>query len=287
MRSIGFAMNQLRRLSTTAARMLLTAGAAMATGCGGGDEPTPALNGSPPVTAAPPPAPVASPSAIRDYGWFGAFGAQTSGTPTLHLIVATSSNYALGVYGEGADTDFKALGLLSNLWGEISPIRFQVYDIWRSEVFGDILLDPSGPAISGTFTRDGEQRSITGGALSAPGYRFDQPVTLATVAGHWDLTTSQNRQISLEIDANGNITGTSGPCSLFDSKIKPSMTGYGLFAINLRFRNGPWACDEPHGRSDGVYGFAVAYASSSGGTQLVIAAENGWDSVSLAAAGKR
>jgi hypothetical protein len=36
-----------------------------------------------------------------------------------------------------------------------------------------------------------------------------------------------------------------------------------------------------------MYGLAVAYASSSGGTQLVIAAENGWDPVSLAAAGTR
>lgn len=277
----------LRPITTKAGRVLCAAVVTLATACGGGNEPTPAFNGSPPVTAAPPPAPAASPSDIRDYGWRGAYGAQTSGTPTLHLIVATSSNYALGVYGEGADADFKALGLLSNLWRETSPIHFQVYDTWRSEVTGDMLLDPSGPAISGTFSRGGDQRSITGGAHSAPGYRFDQPVTLATVAGHWDLTTSQDRQISMEIDANGNITGTSGSCSIFDSKIKPTMTGHGLFAINLRFRNGPWACEEPHGQSDGVYGFAVAYATSSGGTQLVIAAENGWDPVSLAAAGKR
>ncbi len=91
----------------------------------------------------------------------------------------------------------------------------------------------------------------------------------------------------MHIDVNGDITGTSASCTIYGSKITPTKTGYGLFAITLRFKNGFAGCSEPHGQSDGVYGFALAYSSTSGGIQLVIAAANGWDPVFLAAAGKR
>jgi hypothetical protein len=154
-------------------------------------------------------------------------------------------------------------------------------------VKGALTVDPASNAVSGTLSWGGDQQSVVGGALSAPGYLPDQPATLAAVVGHWDLVTSRGRQISMDIDASGNVTGASGTCTIHDSRIAPTKTGKGLFAINLHFRAGSWACPEPHGMSDGVYGFAVVYPSTDGRTQLVVAAENGWDPVFLSATGRR
>lgn len=55
MRSIDPPTNHLRRFTTTAVRSLSTAVAVMATACGGGDEPTPAVTRSRPVVTVPPP----------------------------------------------------------------------------------------------------------------------------------------------------------------------------------------------------------------------------------------
>jgi hypothetical protein len=240
------------------------------------------------VVTTPPPA-VAQPLESPDYGWLGAYGATTSGTPTQHLIFARSAEWGLiGVYGEDAATDFKVRG---QLWASgftaNGPSRYDIHDPERTTVRGDMTFEPAGPTVSGTFIQGNQQWVIVGGAFSAPGYRFDQPASLATIAGRWELTTSEGRGISMQVDVNGDISGTSGSCSIYGSKVTPTKTGSGLFAITLRFASGSAGCSEPHGGSDGVYGFALAYSSTSGGTQLVIAAANGWDPVFLAAAGKR
>ena len=210
-----------------------------------------------------------------------------SGKQPLHLVVATIAKYGfLAVYGEDIATDFKARGLLiANESSASNPIRYEGYDPDRQIATIDLTIDPKVPAVSGTVTAGSEQKTIT--ASTIPGYQFDLAASLAAIAGHWELTTSQGRQIALNVDAAGIITGTSGPCSLYESKLVPTKTGYGVFAINLRFRNGNHACDEPHGRSDGVSGFAVVYSPLAGGAQLVVGAQNGWDPVFLAASGKR
>lgn len=287
MRSICPPTNHLLPFTKTAAKALSTAVAVLATACGGGGEPAPAFNGSPPVVTLPPPTPsVALPSDHRDYGWLGAFSATTSGTPGVTLLVSRSPDYGLlGVYGEDAATDFKVRGLLTIY--TYGPNRYELYDPIRATAIGDITFDPTASTISGTFTQGNQQLPIAGAAFAAPGYHADQPASLSAIMGRWELTTSEGRRISMDIGVNGDITGTSGSCAIYGSKVTPTRTGFGLFAITLRFTEGPSGCREPHGQSDGVYGFAVVYASSSGGTQLVIAAENGWDAVFLAAAGKR
>ena len=149
----------------------------------------------------------------------------------------------------------------------------------------DVVLDPAAPTLSGTLLAAGEQKSITGGTLAAVGYRFDQPASVTAVAGHWEMTTSQGRRLSIDITQEGTITGTSGECSLYDSRLAPTKTGYGVFAVTLRFRNGNAYCNEPHG--PWAHGFAVVYSPMAGGTQLVIGAWDGWDGAYLAASGKR
>lgn len=253
-------------------------------GCGGGDTTL-----GPPGVPASPGTSAAWPMDFPDFGWLGAFGATTSGAPTQHLIFATSAEWGLiGVYGEDAATDFKVRGQLSaSGFSASGPSRFDIHDPERTTVRGDMTLDPVGPMVSGTFIQGNQHWSIAGGAFSAPGYRFDQQVSLAAIAGRWELTTSEGRGISMQIDVNGDISGTSGSCAIYGSKVTPTRTGSGLYAITLRFTSGSTGCSEPHGGSDGVYGFALAYSSTSGSTQLVIAAANGWDPVFLTAAGKR
>lgn len=248
--------------------------------CGGGGGDT--AVGSPTSTATVPAVPGVAPQ-FRDHGWFGAYGATVSGSPTRQIILATSPEWGLlAVYGENAGSDFKPLG---QLWDLGPPIH--VVDPERTDVSGELSIDSGSGAVSGTLSWGTDQRAVSGGGWFTPGYRPDQPATLASVIGHWDLTTSRGRQISMDVHANGDIFGLSGPCSIYGSRITPTKTGSGLFAITLRFQSGAWGCPEPHGMSDGVYGFAAVYPSTDGRAQLVVGAANGWDPVFLSAAGKR
>lgn len=273
----------LEPFSTQAGRVLCAAMVALATACGGRGEatPTPEAPPTPPVVTPP-----TTPSAFYDAGWLGAYGATVGGTTPQQLIVATSPNWGiLAVYGDSAETDFQARGLFYS-WDTYSsyPLRHRGPAADGAATI-DVVLDPGAPALSGTWQAAGEQKSIAGGALAAVGYRFDQPASLAAVAGYWEMTSSHGRRLSIDIGQDGTMTGTSGECSLHDSKLAPTATGYGVFAVNLRFRNGNTYCNEPHG--SGVHGVAVVYTPMAGGTQLVIGAWDGWDGLYIAASGKR
>ena len=142
--------------------------------------------------------------------------------------------------------------------------------------------------MSGSVSATTGSRSVAGGVIPGIGYDPNTPASLKTISGHWDLTTSEGPPLSIDIDANGVVTGGSGACRLYDSAVGPSKSGRNVFAISFRFADGKNACGGPSfAGSDGVYGFALAYVLAGGGTQLVIGAWNGWDPVYLAAAGKR
>lgn len=268
--------------------------AAMVTACGGGgDGNAPASGLPPPPAPAPLPAPAPPPPppapVVRDYGWRGALGAVVSEPTPRKLVLATSadSHYLLAVYGVDADTDFKARGLLEAYATASSPTRYMGVAGTGLVANVDLTVSSDSQVISGTLLERGELKPVVGGGSAAVGYRFDQPASMAAVAGRWELSTSEGRNLSIDIDPQGVVTGTSGSCALYESKVAPTSTGYGVFAITLRFRVGAFACSEPHGGSDGVHGFAVVYPLQSGETQLVVGAANGWDPVYLAAAGKR
>ena len=191
--------------------------------CGGGSDETSVAgttlpSASPPVASAP----VSAVATVIDHGWIGAFGATMSGTQPLHLVVATIAKYGfLAVYGEDIATDFKARGLLiANESSASNPIRYEGYDPDRQIATIDLTINPKVPAVSGTVTAGSEQKTITGSTI--PGYQFDLAASLAAIAGHWELNTSQGRQIALDVDAAGIITGTSGPCSLYESRLVPT-----------------------------------------------------------------
>jgi hypothetical protein len=272
--------------TATLSRLLAPALALVLASCGGSSDETQIAKAPAPPQVPPDPAATAA-SAVFDPGWIGAFGASVSGTKPQHLILAKSDPWGLiAVYGDDAATDFKARGLLiAAMPSASSPNRYEGYDPDGEAATLDLTIDPSLPSISGTVTHPSEQKTLTGGTVAAVGYRFDRAAELAAAAGHWELATAQGRQIALDIDAAGAITGTSGACSLHDSRLVPTKTGYGVFAITLKF--GGAACSEPHAASDGVYGIAVVYSPMAGGSQLVVGALNGWDPVYLAASGKR
>ena len=267
-------MTKRRDGATTLLAFLLSA-------CGGGG----ATVGLTPGIATLSDATVVAPQ-FRDSGWQGPYGATATGSPSRQIIFAMSPEWGLlGVYGENASSGFNAQG---QLWGS-GPINapMPIADPERTDVSGELTVDPGSDAVSGTVSWGSEERSVSGGAWSPLGYRHDQPATLAAVVGHWDLLTSQGRRISMDIDASGAISGTSGSCSIVRSTIAPTKTGAGLFAITLRFQSGSLGCSEPHGLSDGVHGFALVYPSTDSRAQLVVGATNGWDAVFLSAAGKR
>ena len=247
--------------------------------CGGGSDET--------TVAAPLPAA----STFYDPGWIGAFGATVGGTRPRHLVAASRQDGGFfGVYGEEVATGFKAYGMLIGPGDPASnPSRYKGAG-WDSDkqvpFMVDLTIDATVPAMSGTLTAGSEQRTVAGGVVPAVGYRFDLAASLASVAGHWELTTDRGLRIAMDVDSEGNITGRFGRCSIRDSKLAPTKTGYGVFAITLRFWRGIDVCDEPQGSSDEYFGFAVVYSPLAGGSQLVVGALGGWDE-GLAATGKR
>jgi hypothetical protein len=249
-------------------------GCALLVACGGGDAPSV------------PASPTLPPTVERDFGLLGAFGG-TLGSQDI-VVVTNSQGDWWGVYGSDASTDFKVAGLLTN-WSAGSSstrVRGAGNDWGRGTSYDvqiDVSLDPAVPTLSGTVTFATDTRVLAGGALPDPAYRIAEPATMATVRGRWDLTTSQGHSLSLNVADDGSVNGTLGPCTAYDSAIRPSVSGNNVYALVLRFEGGTSGC----GVSDVVFGFAVAYRSVNGGQQLVIGAWNGWEAVFLAAAGKR
>ncbi len=243
-------------------------------GCGGGGGGGGSIGAS-----SPPPTPATS-LKLQDQGLSAAFGGTLTGATNQDLFVVIDGQGSLwGVYGSAASTDFRVAGLFTG-WSSTWPAaRFISEGI-------DLALDSSIPSMSGSVTTTTGSRSVAGGVMPGIGYDPNAPASLNTIIGHWDLTTSEGPPLSIDIGADGVVTGGSGACRLHDSAVGPSKSGKNIFAISLRFQNGGFACPSFAG-SDGVYGFALAYGLTGGGTQLVIGAWNGWDPVYLAAAGKR
>ena len=238
-------------------------------GCGGSSEEIP-------VEPLPP-----APSSFHEPGWIGAFGATISGTTPQQLVAVTSEEFGfIGVYGEQIATDFKARGVLLGISAaDVTPPRYQGSNF-------ELTVDPVLPAISGTMTAGSERRTNAGGTLAAVGYRLDLAARLSDVAGHWELTTDSGNRMAMDVDPEGNNTGEIGPCSIRDSKLAPTRTGHGVFAISLQFRRGLDTCVPPLVGWYEFSGFAVVYSPLAGGSQLVLAALGGWDAT-LAASGKR
>ena len=265
-------------------------------GCGGGGgaegpvaPSVPVVIPAPPAPSPPPPVPVV----IPDYTATSVYGATLAGDGVQDFIVVVLDGYFYGVHGTGARNDFKAAGLVI-AYGNSAPNPGSYHFVadgldtkGGGHVKLDLVLDLSIPSISGTITSASDARTVAGGTIPSPAYIFNRSATLDAIRGHWALTTATGAALAIDIGADGVVQGTLGRCTLYDSAIKPSISGKNVFALVLRARSGQFACEEPEGGSDGVYGFALAFPSAGGGTQLIIGAENGWDPVYLAAAGKR
>lgn len=268
--------------------------------CGGGGSDAPAAIPAQAVVVVPAP-----PPSILGKGLVGPIGGSLSGLHVADIIVVVTADQPFGgpqfwgIYGSNAADDFKPAGLLVS-WNSpsVTPARLvgQAWSwgegTWDWSKGGtlslDLSVDSTGAWGSGTVTAAEGVSTLVASSTPVAGYRFVSPSPLGVVLGRWELLTSQNRTLSIDIAADGRINGTSGPCALVDSVISPIANAEGAYTIRMRFRAGNLACNEPHGASDGVYGVAVVYTMPGGkGTQLVLGAHNGWDPVYLAAAGKR
>lgn len=269
-------------------------------GCGGGDSgpPVMALPAAPLVPLAPAAPAASAPSPYFAHAFVGAFGGTYGSSSSEDLIVAiTESGWLFGVYGTGASSDFKVAGIVTS-WYDMGQIAANRIDYrtggidWRwaptpsQGVSIDLALDMAVPSMVGAISSAAGTRTITGGAIPGLNYRFDSPATLETIRGHWDLVTPSGDVLALDVDAAGAVTGTYGGCTIYGSELRPSTSGRNIYELIFRLRNGWFACNA-FATSEGIYGFALAYASAAGGTQLVIGGENGWDPVAFTAAGKR
>jgi hypothetical protein len=244
------------------------------------------------AVASPEPTPSRRPPP-RDFNLSAAFGGTLVGASAQDLIVVVGRDRFWGVYGSGASTDFRPKGLITGTDSRYrtSVARFQSdtgFD-WGSGLSAriDLALDTSIPSMSGSVASSAGTQSVSGGVLAAAAYDRNAG-GLGAIVGHWELTTSEGRSLSIDIDANGTVTASSGTCRFNNSAplvsaVRPSKSRKNVFAISLVIDG----CNSSFAGRDGVHGFAVAYALSGGGTQLVIGAENAWDPVYLAAAGKR
>jgi hypothetical protein len=259
-------------------------------GCGGGGGGGDGGAGGAQITARVPPI------AIPDTTVTNVFGATLAGGAKQDMIVVVRDSEGgsfFGVYGTNASNDFKVAGLLRG-YGNSAPgpgsYHYRGADGVDSKdrlfvLTFDVVMDPSIPSISGTITSPSETRTVSGGAIPSPAYNVNTPATLDAIRGHWDLTTATGAALAIDIGANGVMTGTLGSCTLFDSAIKPSISGKNVFAVTLTARSGNFACATAN---NSLFGFALAFPSAAGGTQLVIGVEQDWDYYDfLAAAGKR
>ncbi len=135
-----------------------------------------------------------------------------------------------------------------------------------------LAYDVAIPSLAGSLTlRNGFKAQIAGGAVPGSSYRFDQPVTLAALAGAWTLPDAS----VLTIDPDGTVHGTYRGCT-YVGNMAPAASGTGSLGVAIAFDAACTARDE-WARS--LQGFAIPYLSSDGATRLLLIAEtnNGVD----------
>jgi hypothetical protein len=264
------------------------------TGCGGGDQTsasqTPALRT---------PAPQTGPSGTPGFGENGVvvqtpapeepgvFGGrlERQANPELVFVVFDEWNKLL-FYGTTSDRGFSVAGFMyagGPWWTSADPTLYNGRDWGTGEaVYLQSAHDAGIPSLSGTIRfRSGETTPFSGGPMPGSTYDYNAAADLSSVAGRWILLDARQRNIDIEIQADGSFSGRDG-CE-FKGRIAPDPSRKNLMRVSL---------DRPCSALWGLSyyeGFVLAMPLRAGATQLLFYAEsnNGVDWTAMVAAGMR
>ena len=257
--------------------------------CGGGDN-TGNAGASSLVAPAPPPSPPRPPLSASDWGMRSLYGGTITGASTQDIIVVIDGAGALwGVYGTGASTDFRPVGMiLSSTPAESTATRLvapglDLAPISSSRFSINLAFDPTVPSMNGTVG----SKSVAGGMPPGKGNDVNAAASLSTVTGPWTMRPSIGSPFVIDIDATGIFAGGTAEC-LVQGEIRPGNASKNYFAVALRYAaRASMACEERYTHYSEFSGFALAYPLEGGGTQLVLMTWDVWDGFALLASGKR
>lgn len=124
--------------------------------------------------------------------------------------------------------------------------------------------------IAGTFASTAGTATFSGGPIAGSLYNYSTPASLTTVSGLWSTTALTGEGITLNIAANGTLTGTGTTGCNFSGTATPRSSGKNVFNIALTFGASP--CSLPGQTASGI---AVSYPLTNGKTQLLVSVIDG------------
>lgn len=267
--------------------------------CGGGGDGPPAQQAttppspSPPVTA-PAPNPACAPVEGRLAATSGAFavGGTIAGRADpsfIMLPVPSPFDPAYGryrrilVYGPDLAASSALSGFIDagdSYWCDGST-AYNGYDYgidggWTpaSHVYLHTTVDALSGTVSGSIRSPTALQALDGRSLpgAAAGYTFNQPSTLADIAGAWRLHSTGGIGYDVQIGADGQLTAT-GNGATFSTRLTPSPQGVNL----LEFGSGY------------PVGVGMSYPLTTGERQLLLVwyLPGAWEDTLSAAIGRR
>jgi hypothetical protein len=248
----------MKKLSYCAAAVA----SALVIGCGGGGS---SDSGS--IT----PAPVAKAEGAYE-------GTMSSGYAFNALVLENDEFWAL--YGQQSGGTLYVYGLLqgngsSNGTHFAGPVRDFFYN--GAVVAGNLAATyVPRTTLNGSATEGTQTVTFSGSAISTANFNYDQPASLAAVAGSWTGGTLNGSVGTVNISSTGVIAGSTSGCT-FTGNLSPRASGKNVF--NATITMGPAPCTAPGVTGTGI---ALNYRTNSGKSQLLVAGIDSTKSVGTA-----
>lgn len=123
-----------------------------------------------------------------------------------------------------------------------------------------------GTSIAGTVAATGVGSvNFSGTTAAIAPYTYNQPASLAGVAGNWSLSLLSGETAAITVSDSGAFAGVSSLGCQFSGSLVPRASGKNVFNVNLTFGSSPCALPNQVGN-----GIAVHTAVSTGASQLIV-----------------
>lgn len=249
----------------------VTAGLALLTACGGGEDAD-----SNPITPIP-----TGPTAEGAYT--GTISGASDSDGFVSLILENGDVWALYGHvsppGEGFQNLFRGTFFSSGFLhgsGASSNGSYTTTNLWD---FADYpatrasltsTYDSAGKTIAGSASYSEGTVQFSGGPIPGPfgvDFNYDSTPSRSAIAGEWLLFDAQGLGIAVTVEANGDFEMEDDDGCTATGRIVPRPSGKNVFNVSLRFGN-TGDCDLPGGQATGV---AISYRTPGGFQQLIAA----------------